>query len=208
MSFKTFHKSFRFVYTVDNLRIFILSLLITISIHSGLWKASQNRYPDDSLFTLSFSEISGLLMLASIMAMTLFLISLSKTYWLYHRTEHFAHSIYKYTSLLIFDLLMTVALCLLSFFLAPQFYYLYYQQIIEGLPNQWVVGGGLSLERIFYFFTLPADGSIADHATGVILWVCMLSSALYPLLKAKPLSFKYLLWMALLLISLQILLSL
>jgi hypothetical protein len=169
-----------------NLTLFGLALLTLIALHPNAWKITQHTYPSDSLFVLSSIEIVGLISLTSIMAIALFLINLKKTHWLHSKYQPANFSKNKIYWIILCDLFLTLALFIFFWAIAHQIHYLYYQQIMDGLQNQWVIGGGMRIERAIRFITLSHENSIADHANGLALWAGLLTSALYPILKFQP----------------------
>lgn len=154
------------------------SFALAVAIQPGLWVAMSRRYPGDSLFTLNVWEIIGLTILSSSMALLLLIFVLWKSRTL-HRVVKTQGVEWPLTSRWLFlDITTTIVICLIALWLAPQIHYTYYQMIIDSLPMQWVVGGGLDFHQLLRLAILRTDGSIAEHATGIVIWVCVLSSVL------------------------------
>ena len=169
----------------DYLRLIIFSCAMVVLAHPGLWLIGQHSFSADSLFTLSPWQIAGLMILSTVMALITLWISIAKSRWLYARFARSTHIASSGYSLVVIDSILAVLLCLIAFAFAPQIHYLYYQQLFTALPNQWLIGTGLSINQIVRFITLPPGSSIAQYANGLVLWLCVISSALYPLISVK-----------------------
>lgn len=171
-----------------NSQLLGMAMLLIAALHPSAWKINQHTFTDDSLFVLSPIEIIGLIVLTSLMAIVLLLININKTrylhLWLNQTNNKILYSHYWFIP---FDLFLTIILFFLFWAIAPQIHYIYYQQIMDGLQNQWVIGGGIKVDRAIRFITLSEKNSIADHANGIALWLCMLCSSLYPIINSKPL---------------------
>jgi len=59
----------------------------------------------------------------------------------------------------------------LAISLAPQLYYSYYLLVFDALPIQWVLRGVPFSD--FLHLMRVADGSLADHFTGAVLWMML-----------------------------------
>ena len=139
----------------------------------------------------------GLITLSLTLAIALLFVIVAKSRWLYGQLEKSQRLQSVRYFLPAFDVSLAIVLCLISLALVTQIHYFYYQKIIDGLPDQWVVGAGLSIERIDRFLRLSYGNSIADYANGLVLWVCIGISVLYPMVSYRRRWSIYLLWVVL-----------
>lgn len=124
-------------------------------------------YAEDSLFTLSTAGQAGVLAITAVFSIGLL--------WLVHRlTRRRPFAVRIVVPILLFALFVS---------LSPQIYYLYYRQIFEGLPQQWVTrwpdpGGLLAL------VTFQGKASLSDHGKGALFWA-MICVSLAPLMRLR-----------------------
>ena len=156
------------------IKLFAISLAITIIIHPGLWFAFANGYPDDYLFNLSSLEIVGLIIITSVMVLLLFVACTASSYLL----SKWASKYLARWQLVLSCICLALLLCAIALAIVPQFHYLYYRTIIPDLPAQWVPLGDLSLDTFRRYFLLRADDNTTFHAKGVAVWVCVIGSGL------------------------------
>lgn len=58
--------------------------------------------------------------------------------------------------------------------LSPQAYYLYYIQLIDGLPLQNVIQRPPSLVEIFQTITFTGKSNLSNHGKGLVFWAMIL----------------------------------
>jgi hypothetical protein len=127
---------------------------LTATIHHG---------SGDSFHTLSSPGRSGLALLTIAMVFTLLWLSDLKSRLLIAKTR------LPPIPGLIIDLAATLVIFLIWYSLAPQIYYLYYQSIIPGLPNQWVVSK-LRLEETTWLLSHSGPLSYSLQSAQLALW--------------------------------------
>lgn len=144
------------------LLVWIFCHLAAAAAMPAFWQGAANGYAGDSFWTLSVPgrigvatiSISGLLILAAVNNWkTQAILRWSRYRWR--------------VPVWLLDVALSLALFALLFSISPQIYYSFYQQIIAGLPNQWVIDGPFNWDRL-RDIALPRSGaSLADH-TGAI----------------------------------------
>ena len=77
---------------------------------------------------------------------------------------------------------LTIALVLFYLFvwLSPQFYYLYYIFLLEGLTWQWVIGLPPSLSDMVRLLLFQDNANLSYHSRGALGWLMMLFALLQP----------------------------
>lgn len=121
-------------------------------------------YAQDSFFTLTLTGQVGLAALSGLLA-ALWL-------WLTRRLARHQRRLVR----------LTVALALFWAFLwlSPQIYYTYYRLIIDGLPNQIVIGlppGPGQMLRTLLFLQAP---TLSSHSAGLLGWAMLAVAAIMP----------------------------
>ena len=139
----------------------------------AVFKASAG----DSFYTLPMPERLGLLAWSAVLIGTFIFICQRKTQWIFQTGCRPATGF-------VADLLATLAIFTLLYGLSPQLYYFYYQQIIPGLPTQWVVHTPFELEQLFKPVLLRPTFNYADMLAGVTLWTCLFAVVLHHWLRA------------------------
>ena len=148
--------------------------VFTLLTHPGLWLAASNGYTDDYLFNLEMLEIVGLVAMASMFAILLFL---ACTLLSYELTRCFRKHLSRWITI-VFCVAVALLLCALALAVVPQMFYQYFRLIIPGLPLQWVPFGDLSLSTLQKYVLLSADCTTSEHATGVCVWISVCAAAL------------------------------
>ena len=115
-------------------------------------------YSKDTFFHLSFYGQIGLLILSLVVS--------AITIWLFWKTS-------KRFKLPI-KLILAIAFIWIFIWLSPQVYYLYYIQIIEGLPLQNVIQWPPSIFEILHTLTFTGKSNLSNHSKGLMFWVMML----------------------------------
>jgi len=164
----------KFIKSPGIIRLFAISLALTLITHPGIWIALANGYPEDHLFNLSNIQITGLIVITGVMAILLFLTCTSLSDLLCK----WAGKYLARWQLTLSCIALALLLSAIALAIVPQLHYLYYQLIIPDLPAQWVPIGDLSLDRLLRYFLLRADDITTVHAKGVTVWVCVFGSAL------------------------------
>ncbi|GFE64702.1 hypothetical protein [Litoreibacter roseus] len=60
--------------------------------------------------------------------------------------------------------------------LSPQLYYQFYRVIIDGLPQQWVVGQPPSVELIFDILSFQGPSNLSFHGQAILGWCLIILS--------------------------------
>ena len=115
-------------------------------------------YESDSFFTLTGSGQVGLACLSLVLAVGM----LALTLWLARGRAR---------------IMSAFGLFFLFVWLSPQVYYVYYRMIIDGLPQQWVIGAPRWGEA-FGYLTFTGPGSLSAHGQGLLGWL-MIGLALF-----------------------------
>lgn len=129
----------------------------------GLWAQARAGWPGDSFHTLFVHERVIVAALATALAL------------IYLRlVDRLARLVLKRVAAraLAAPLAVTaaVAIFIVGFALSPQVFYAYYRLVFEGLPAQWVINPGLTLERLRNALVFPSDGALADQAAALLFW--------------------------------------
>lgn len=156
------------------LRILGNAAVFTLLTHPGLWLAVSNGYTDDHLFNLKVLEIFGLVAMASMFALLLFL---ACTLLSYEVTRCVRNHLSRWITI-VSCIAVALLLCALALAVVPQLFYQYSRLIIPGLPLQWVPIGDLSLSTLQKYLLLPADCTTSELATGVCVWISVCAAAL------------------------------
>ena len=77
---------------------------------------------------------------------------------------------------LIIDIATTLVLFWLALSVVPAIHYLYYQQLFEHLPNQWVVRGLLAWDNVLMSLQITDTGSLAQHSSAVLFYCALFNS--------------------------------
>lgn len=115
-------------------------------------------YLEDSFFTLNPPQQIGLIAVS----VNLTLISL----WLLYRVTR----VWPFWG----RLLAGFALFYLFVWVSPQAYYQYYRLIFFDLPQQLVIKGAPSPDRIFRLLSFRAEANLSAHSQGLLGWGLML----------------------------------
>jgi len=129
-----------------------------------MWGGLTTGYSGDSFWTLSDTgrigvvaiTVTGLLILAGVSAWKTKII----LRWSQHRWR---------IPVWLFDAALGVALFAVLFSISPQVYYSFYQQVIAGLPDQWVIDGPINWDRLRDIAIPKTGGALADHAALAVM---------------------------------------
>ena len=131
-----------------------------------LRKAILAGYPDDSLFTLTPFQQSGVVAITSIMGLA----GVLAVFFLARRiSARVSRPIMRLAALLA-NLALAAIGFTAAFVVMPQVFYAYYRSFIPGLPDQWGVQGGYQFDRLGEALALGETASLAASATGVLFW--------------------------------------
>jgi len=132
------------------------------------WPEMIELYEKDTFFHLSLTGRIGLVILSATMAGVII-------FTFVRFTKNFAIPV---------RLGLTVVTLWLFIWLSPQIYYLYYIQIISGLPMQNVIQWPPSLVEILQTIFFGHKSNLSNHAKGVLFWA-MVFFALSPKRETK-----------------------
>ena len=118
----------------------------------------QELYANDTFFHLSTLERVGLVLLSIVLAMVTVAV-----FW--KLTSSFK---------LVFKLLAAIFFIWIFIWISPQVYYLYYIQIIDGLPLQNVIQWPPSPLEVFQTVTFSGKSNLSNHGKGLIFWAMMI----------------------------------
>ena len=111
-------------------------------------------YQDDPFYTLGLAERFGLLTLSAVLTVAVVICAA-----LFMRGQRGS---------------VRLAIAALAFTLfvwsSPQVYYGYYRLILDGLPQQWVVGPPPDLSTLTGLITFTGPPTIAAHSLGALFW--------------------------------------
>lgn len=149
----------------------LIHVVLVLIWHPGLRTSLATAYSGDSFYTLSTLSAIGLTFISLILSTALITLSWVKTNYLTNLLDakRRVHGMFV-------DLSLTVVLFWACVTVVPQIYYLYYRQIISGLPDQWVVQSILLPNQMGDLFVLDVSDSLADHYTGLVLWLLILNT--------------------------------
>ena len=112
-------------------------------------------YAEDTFFHLTVPGRIGLAILSLALA--------AVTVWLFRKISS--------RSGLIVKLGIAVLMLWLFIWLSPQAYYLYYIQIIDGLPLQNVIQAPPGPVELFHTVSFSGKGNLSEHSKGVLFWI-------------------------------------
>ncbi len=155
------------------------ALAIPLLASPAVWMSAVAAYPGDSFHTLNLPAQIGLAALTALMLLLGFQLTLAKSIRLAGSRTPAGRLFVG-----ILDVGGTAAAFILLWGLSPQLYYEYYKQVIPNLPSQLVIRDPFPVFEVLERAMLRADGSIADHLTGLaFLSICL--AALAPHLMAS-----------------------
>ena len=162
----------------SRLTFFIVTLTsacLNLALHSNVRSSIRIKYPNDSFYTLTTPEAIGLALITTTLLLLILIASWFATSFLIKKYAR-STAVLK-ISVLLFNLLLTVAVYQLCLSIAPQLFYTYYQFIFTDLPVQWVVKP-ITLERLIDRVSLTSGASIAQHLAGFTLWVLLFNTTM------------------------------
>lgn len=112
-------------------------------------------YTDDSFYTLTLTGRLGVLALSGL----LFLVTVGASAALMRGRRTAVR------------LATGAFLFVLFVWLSPQAYYALYRLLIEGLPQQWVIGTPPPLEQLLGLITFTGMATLSAHGQGALFWV-------------------------------------
>lgn len=115
-------------------------------------------YNQDTFFHLSISGRMGLVIVSLVMSAIL----LASYWWLTNRCS------------IPIKILLTFVFIWGFIWFSPQAYYLYYIQIIEGLPLQNVIQYPPSIFETVQTITFTGNSNLSNHSKGILFWAMML----------------------------------
>jgi len=146
------------------------AILFTLIWHSqGIWRRFENS-TEDSFFTLDNWQRQGLLIVSTSLIAIFFFLSAIKTKWFLGHDGRIAR---RGRSVCFLDLVATCGLFALLYPLAAQVYYAYYQAIIPGLPNQWVVKSGIDSSTASAFSLAGSNLSLNRFLATMTIWTAV-----------------------------------
>lgn len=129
-------------------------------------KVGGMLYAEDSFFTLGLGGRIGLVFVSALLA--------AGCVWF---VIWFVHGLGRPVRCLI-----ALAVFYLFVWLSPQFYYMYYLLIFDGLPLQWVIQSPPSWRKIIGLVSFTDRSTLTAHGQGVLWWVLVLVA----LLRRRP----------------------
>lgn len=145
---------------------------LAAAIIPGVWQGVIAGYPGDSFWTLSTFGRIGVVAISLIGLLLLTALSGWKTRrilgWSKHRWR---------IPIWLCDVLLTVLLFAVAFSVSPQIYYSFYQDIIAGLPDQWVIDRPLNWDRLRDIATPHTGQAMADHGAAIAVGGLVLFTA-------------------------------
>ncbi|MGB5866070.1 MAG: hypothetical protein WBG95_17415 [Sulfitobacter sp.] len=111
-------------------------------------------YTDDSFYTLTLTGRLGVLALSGL----LFLVTVGVSAALMRGRRA---AVRLATGAFIFVLFV---------WLSPQAYYALYRFLIDGLPQQWVIGAPPPLEHLLGLITFTGMATLSEHGQGMLFW--------------------------------------
>ncbi len=143
----------------------LVSIVIGSLVPPVIVRGLGSGYSGDSFFTLDTNGRIGLILLTAVLTTALLLLCVLKTRTLLSfRSRHWKRG---RLLTLAMDVAGTIALAYLALYLAPQFFYLYFQFIIEGLPHQLVIGWPPSLRDFIRLTLSVSPASLSLHLQGL-----------------------------------------
>ena len=114
-------------------------------------------YENDSFFTLTVYGRWGLVAISTLLA--------AVTLWI----------LWKLTARRSLPVRLLIALVLFAAFewLAPQIYYLYYLQILENLPWQWVIGLAPPVTDLWDLLIFRERNNLSHHSRAALGWLML-----------------------------------
>lgn len=150
-----------------------VSIALNIILHTNFRTALVNRYPGDSIYTLSTTAGLGLAAISTTLLVLILLLSwFCTTKWIIASQ---GKSLSTKSTYFVLDLWTTGAVYLLMLVLAPQVFYIYYLWVFAGLPVQWVISP-MTWDTFVTVVTVPSGGSMAEHSAGIALWVLLFNT--------------------------------
>jgi hypothetical protein len=144
---------------------------------------------NDSFHTLTGSQQAGLATLSVLLIVILFWLSDTKTDWVCRLCE--TRGISSVPAYLV-DISITSLLFIFFYGISPQIYYLYYQSIIPGLHNQWVVSSAFQFELAIQRLLMRPISGYSDLIAALTLWTLLFSVVWrYVLLWTKKKSWRH-----------------
>ena len=121
-------------------------------------------YSDDSFFTLTVYGRWGLVAISTALA--------AVTLWV----------LWKLTARKSLAVRLLIALALFALFewLAPQIYYLYYLQIFENLPWQWVIGLAPPVVDLWDLLIFRKRNNLSHHSRAALGWLMLVIALIRP----------------------------
>ena len=121
-------------------------------------------YSDDSFFTLTVYGRWGLVVISTALA--------AVTLWIF----------WKLTAKKSLAVRLLIALVLFALFewLAPQIYYLYYLQILENLPWQWVIGLAPPVGDLWDLLLFRERNNLSHHSRAALGWLMLVIALIRP----------------------------
>jgi len=165
----------------NNVRTFLLVTLISLVglvllvVLFAWWSDASlldrvvEKYNGDSFHTLGYWQRIGLVALTAVALLTVAALSWCLTVYLQRWQA------YPIAVVAPLDILFTVVFYWLILSAAPQLFYVYYWNIIPGLPVQWVLKAFIPLAEFLSLFKLSYTDSLSDHTAGAAGWVLLLN---------------------------------
>lgn len=119
-------------------------------------------YESDTFFHLSMTGRIGLVLLSSLMGLA----TLWSAWRLSRGTRFVIRLLIGLGAFAVFD------------WLAPQAHYLWYRQVIEGLPLQWVIAPWPDIAASVDVLAFQAGASLSAHTRAALGWLCILAAYL------------------------------
>ena len=121
-------------------------------------------YSDDSFFTLTVYGRWGLVAISTALA--------AVTLWI----------LWRLTARKSLAVRLLIALVLFAAFewLAPQIYYLYYLQIFENLPWQWVIGLAPPVGDLWDLLIFRERNNLSHHSRAALGWLMLVIALIRP----------------------------
>ncbi len=159
---------------------FLLLFMFSVPLRTQLLAG----YPNDTIHHLSTAGSIGLIMITLSLSLGFIYGCHLKTRFLQRCIARTARTTRVFAALAI-DIVTTVIVFWLCLTLVPALHYLYYQQLFDNLPNQWVVSRFLPLDALVDNLYTSSEGSLAQHSGAVLFFCVIFNSVSWAILTAR-----------------------
>lgn len=155
------------------------SFLLAILWNPSAWHYLRDDFiGKDTIFNLTGKGQLGLVILTSLLLTFLLFLSLCKSRYVDHYATHSRADSYSRHLAPLIDLLFTVGLFVAAIAIVPQLHYVFYMQLITGLPLQWVASLP-SYTEIKELISMSAVDSLNAMVSGLTFWSLIAGVLIY-----------------------------